>query len=94
MSKLKAILKSEHIHVALATGTSIIVLAYFSKHVLSEPIGYLPLSGPPFLMVIYESLITSKKYTSKRWMKSFYWVIAILVAAAIVILVHWKKGIQ
>ena len=94
MSKLIAILKSAHIHVALATGASIILLAYFSKHILSEPIGNLSRSGPPFLMVIYESLIAIKKYKSKKWMKSIYWVIAIFAATAMVILMHWKKGMQ
>jgi hypothetical protein len=94
MSKLKDFFKSGHIHVALATGASIILLAFFSKRVLSEPIGNLSRSGPPFLMVIYESLTSIKKYKSKKWMKSIYWVLAILIATATVILVHWKKGIQ
>ena len=36
ISKLKELIKSPHIHIALATGASIIILAYVSKRVLSE----------------------------------------------------------
>ena len=84
MSKIKELIKSPHIHMSLATGISIIVLAYFSKHVLSEPIGYLPLAIPPFLMTIWESLLSKNKY--KHICKTWYWVVAIFIATALVIL--------
>ncbi len=57
MSKLKEVIKSPHIHIALATGFSIIVLEYFSKRILPQPIGYLPLAIPPFLAAIFEDLL-------------------------------------
>ena len=91
MSKIKEFFKSGHIQVALAAGASIVILAYFSKRVLPKPIGKLSLSGPPFLMAIYESLVTTKKYKNKSWMKSICWITAILLATALVILLHWKK---
>ena len=84
MSKIKDFFKSPHIQMSLATGISIIVLAYFSKHVLSEPIGYLPLAIPPFVMTIWEALLSKNKY--KRICKTWYWVVAIFIATALVII--------
>ena len=57
MKKNLALLKSPHIQIALATGLSIIVLAYFSKNILPEPIGYLLLAIPPFIATIYEAVV-------------------------------------
>jgi|GEM_PF-661890 len=77
---------SPHIHIALATGISIIVLAYVSKRVLPEPIGYLPMALPPFLMVIWEAIFDRHK---DSWIfRSGYWVAAIFLATAVVILFH------
>ncbi len=86
MSKLKELIKSPHIQIALATGVSIIVLAYVSKRVLPEPMGYLPLAIPPFLAVIYESLLG--RYKDSKICRTWYWVVAIFVATALVILFH------
>ena len=49
---------------ALATGISIITLAYFSKRVLAEPIGTLALAAPPFLMTVWEAVY--HKYKDSR----------------------------
>ncbi len=87
MSKVKDFFKSPHIQIALAAGFSIIVLAYFSKRVLPEPIGYLPLAIPPFLATIFESLLGSRHKNSKIC-TTWYWVVAILVATALVILFY------
>lgn len=87
MSKLTETLKSGHIHIALATGISIVVMAWVSKRVLPEPISYLHLAIPPFLMSIYEGLVSSKKYA--RYSKTVYWVAAIFAATLIVIGVNW-----
>jgi hypothetical protein len=86
MSKITDYLKNPHIHISLATGISIIVLAYFSKRVLPEPLSYLSLAAPPFIMTIYESLI--KKHKNKIYMQTWIWVIAIFVATAIVIIIR------
>jgi len=56
MKKVKELLNSPHIQIALATGFSIIVMTYFSKRILSEPIGYVPLAILPFLATIYEAV--------------------------------------
>lgn len=86
MSKFKETLKSPHIHISLATGISIIVLAYFSKRVLSEPMGYLSLAIPPFFMTIWEALLSKNKY--EKICKTWYWIAAILIATVLVIVWH------
>ena len=50
MSKFKEIAKSPHIQIALATGFSIIIMAYVSKKILFEPMDTIPLAIPPFFM--------------------------------------------
>jgi hypothetical protein len=86
MNKLKELLKSPHIQIALTTGLSIVALAYFSKQVLPEPIGYLPLAIPPFIATIYETV--AAKHKNKKITTTWYWVVAILVATALVIVFY------
>jgi len=86
MFKFKETIKSPHIHISLATGISIIVLAYFSKRILPEPIGYLPLAIPPFLMTIWEALLSKNKY--EKICKTWYWIVAIFIATVLVIVFH------
>ena len=83
MSKVKDFFKSPHIQIALATGFSIIIMSYFSKRILPRPIGNLPSAIPPFIMVIYEGVLT--KYKNKKISKSGYWIVAILLTTAIII---------
>ena len=87
MSKLKELIKSPHIQLSLAAGFSIIVLACFSKRVLPEPIGYLPLAIPPFIATIYESVLG--KYKNSRICTVWYWILAIIAATILVILFSW-----
>jgi hypothetical protein len=61
MTKLKELIKSPHIQIALATGVSIIVMAYVSKRMLSEPISYFALAIPPFIATIYEAILNKYK---------------------------------
>jgi len=87
MSKLKEIIKSPHVQIALATGISIIVMAYFSKRILPKPIGYLPTAIPPFLMVVYEALL--ERYKTKKICTTWYWVVAIFSTTALIIILYW-----
>ena len=86
MSKIRDFFKNPHIQISLATGISIIVLAYFSKRVLPEPLSYLELAAPPFIATIYESLLA--KHKDKNFMQTWIWVVAILVGTALVILLN------
>jgi hypothetical protein len=79
-------LKSPHVHIALATGISIIVMAYFSKRILPRPIDYLPNAIPPFFMVIYEAV--SVRYKKKKICTTWYWIAAIFLSTAIIILAY------
>ena len=81
--RLTETLKSGHIHISLATGISIIVMAYASSRILPEPMPYLYLAAPPFLMTIYEALVSKKKY--ERYTKTQYWVVGIFAATLFVI---------
>ena len=83
MASLKELIKSPHIQISLATGVSIIILAYVSKKVLPEPIGYLPLAIPPFIATIYEAVLN--KYKDSKICTTWYWITAIFAATAIVI---------
>jgi hypothetical protein len=88
MSKLKAFFGNEHIEVAIATGMSIIVLAYFSKRVLPEPIPYLQLAFPPFLMTLFEAAMASKRSENAWFKKPVLWVAAIIAATIAVIVIN------
>lgn len=86
MSKLKKIVKSPHIQIALATGFSIIIMAYVSKRILPEPMGSIPLAIPPLFMVLYEALIG--RYKNSKICATWYWVLAILLSTALIIAIH------
>lgn len=86
MSKIKELLKSPHIQIALATGISIIAIAYFSKRVLPKPIGNLSTAIPPFIALIFE--IVLNKYKNKKIATTWYWVAAILLSTALIIIIH------
>jgi hypothetical protein len=86
MSKFRELIKSPHIHLALATGISIIAMAFISKRVLAKPMESLPQAIPPFLMVIWESL--PRRFKKRRIYTPWYWIVAIVIATALVILFH------
>ena len=86
MSKFSKLFKPPHIYVELATGFSIIFMAYVSTRVLPEPLGYLPLAIPPFLMTLYE--IVATRHKNSRICTTWYWVVAILIATLIVSVFH------
>jgi predicted histidine transporter YuiF (NhaC family) len=86
MSKFKELIKSPHIHIALATGFSIIIMAYVSKKILPEPMGSIPLAIPPLLMVLYEALLG--RYKNSRICTTWYWILAILMSTALIIAIH------
>jgi hypothetical protein len=83
---LKNLIKSGHIHVALALGASIIVLAYVSKRALPTPMKPIYLGVTSLIMVAYEAVAGTKK--DHVLSRSIYWVSAIVLATAIIILTH------
>ena len=86
MNKLKEFFKSPHIQIALATGVSIIVMAYFSKRVLSNPISYFQMAIPPFIALVYENVLN--KHKKKKVATAWYWVTAIIASTVIIIFLN------
>jgi len=84
MRKVKNFSINPQIQIALATGTSILVLAYFSKRVLPEPLSYLELALPPFIALFFATPPTKKK--KAVWFgRPLYGILAILLATVLVI---------
>lgn len=83
MSKLKELIQSPHIQVALATGVSIVAMAYVSKRVLSDPMASVPLAVPPFLMLLFE--LMWGRYKDTRLCATSYWITAILLSTIFII---------
>lgn len=86
MKRIKEFLKSPHIQIAIATGFSIIALAFVSKKILPEPMSYLSLAAPPFVATIYEAVLG--KYKDAKICTAWYWVVAIITATGIVIVAY------
>ena len=83
MSKAADFLKHPKIQLALATGVSIIVLAYASKHWVSHPIHKLALALPAFIATLFESVPPNHKLA--KTFKPAYGIIAVLLATALII---------
>jgi hypothetical protein len=83
MNKIKKFKINPLIQIALATGVSIIVLAYFSKRVLPEPLSYLELAMPPFIATFFEA--TTQKKKAAWFGRPVVGILAILLATVLVI---------
>ena len=84
MKKIKKFSIKPQLQIALATGTSIIVLAFFSKRVLPEPLSYLELALPPFIAVFFATPPSKKKKAAWNG-RPLYGILAILLATVLVI---------
>ncbi|KAA3615442.1 MAG: hypothetical protein DWQ05_13905 [Calditrichaeota bacterium] len=83
MSKLREFFRSPHIQIALATGISIIALAFVSKRLLAEPMHNLIIALPPFIALTFETLLG--RYKDSKICTTWYWVTAVLGATAVII---------
>lgn len=86
MAKIKELLKSGHTYLVLVDGLSILAMAIASKYFLKIKINPFLLALPALVLVCYEGLANHKKY--RRFAKPWYWVIAVILATAGVILYH------
>ena len=73
--------------IALATGLSIIALAFFSKRVLPEPLSYLELALPPFLATVFEAVTKKKK--AAWFSRPLFGILAILFSTVLVVWLNW-----
>ncbi|MCP4583909.1 MAG: hypothetical protein GY839_20040 [candidate division Zixibacteria bacterium] len=88
MKKLKKLIKSGHAQVEGALAINIIVLAYVATRELTRPISYLEFSIAALLMAGYEGVARSKKTANAWFVDPAYWVAAIVVATALIIMRH------
>jgi hypothetical protein len=84
MRKVKKFIINPQIQISLATGMSILVLAYFSKRVLPEPLSYLELALPPFIALFF-AMPAAKKKKAVWYGRPLYGILAILLATVLVI---------
>lgn len=61
ITKIKEYLAHPIIQIALAAGASIVILAYFSKRVLSQPLSTLELALPPFVATLFEAIAKTRE---------------------------------
>lgn len=87
MSKIKALVRSPHIQIAVATGICIIVIAYFGKKIFTEPVGNLTNAIPGFIMLLYELLYS--KYKKKKIFRVKYWVTGIIIITMLIIILNY-----
>ena len=71
---------------AFATGLSVLAIASFTRWVLAKPIDPMLLTIPPLIEVAYEGLL--KRYKGAKFLKAWYWVCAIILSTALLILLH------
>jgi hypothetical protein len=86
MSKLLEMLKISHTPMVFVTGLSVLAIACSSRWVLPEPINPFLLTIPPIIDAIYESL--AKKYKEAKFLNPWYWVCAIILTTALLIIFH------
>ena len=72
----KKLVKSPIIHVALATGISIVSIAYVSKHLLGGSCSTVALAIPPLIMTAHAYVIN--RHPNSKYSKTRYWIGGIL----------------
>lgn len=85
-SKLAQQIKSPHAQIAAAAGASILALAISSRWLVPSSFGYLFQAFPPFLAVVFEAVYA--KHPDSKICTTWYWVLAIVIATALVIGFH------
>jgi len=80
--------KNPHIQVSLAAGLSIIGLALASKYVTGEPLDYLELAVPPFVLTIFESVDARRRKDGRPRPRPLWWIAATFAATALVVLLN------
>ena len=86
MPELNEYLRSPHIQIAIAAGVSILAIATSSVWVPMAPFDPLLLTIPPLIEVAHGVLY--KKRKDAWYVKTWYWVCAILVSTALLILLR------
>jgi hypothetical protein len=84
VENIKAFFAHPIIQFAIALGASTIILAYFSKRVLPEPLSNLELALPQLLAVLFEGIAVSRNVT---WYQRPRHGIVVLVVVTFLVIV-------
>jgi len=87
MNKETEIDGSRLILLACVTGFTIILMAWFSKKILPEPLSYLELALPPFLATLGEGMLQHEK--TRPHVRTWHVIAVVLLSTAAIIGIHW-----
>ena len=85
MKKVLEYLANEHIQIALATGSSIIILAIFFKRYLEIPVPAFESALPAFVFVGFEVLTEKRKQLTGPWSRPWPWILLMYLVMVLVI---------
>ena len=74
------------IQIALALGASTVILAYYSKRVLDQPLRNWELGLPAFLAMLFQGYVQTHK--SSRFSRSWIGILAVVLATVLVIVLN------
>jgi len=83
MKTVKEFFAHRIIQIALVLGASTVILAYFSKRVLAEPLRNWELGLPAFLAIFFQGF--TKKQTSSRFSRPWFGILVIVLATILII---------
>ena len=91
MNKIKEFFAHPIILLALVLGASTLVLSYFSKRVLAEPLSKLELGLPALLAMLFQGLAKTKKssWSSRPWIGM---LLVVLTTVLIIVLNVYQSG--
>jgi len=84
MGKVADFFKNQHIQIACVTGACIIILAYFFKRIMHEPVPNLAAAAPGFIFAIAEGVMVKVKKGILSKVET--WSILVLLVTAAIIL--------
>ena len=87
MKKIKEFFAHPQIQIALAFGIGIIAQALVYKKIYHIEVEGIFILLPGFIVLIYETLIHKKENKSKKYLKTSYWIMAIIFANIISLLI-------
>ncbi len=85
MKKVIEFLQNEHIQVALATGSAIIILALVFKRVFHVPIKGIESALPSLVFVAWEVVRAKRKDRPGIWTRPWPWIVLMYVVVALIV---------
>ena len=79
---------NEHIQIALATGSSIIILSLFFKRYLEVPVPKLESALPGFVFVAFEVIQAKRKKAGNSPPRTWPWILVMYAVVAVIMARH------